>query len=529
MKHFALLVEQLYSANNSEEKSRIIAEYLSLAGDRDKLWMIFLLSGGRIRKSFSVHEFREWVIKSAEIPEWLFDEAHEFVGDLSETASLLIGKHNASTRCSLSQCIEILLSSKQFGKEDIRISLAEIWNEMNSKEAFAFFRIITGSLRFGITARNVITAISKHEACDVCEVAYRLSQDWEPAVNTYDELIRSSIPGGNPSAPYPFKLLNSKDQEFIKSGNKSEWLAEWMLDGIRAQIVRRRGECFIWTKEFDLITTKFPEIVEEAHQLPDGIVLDGIIVSSKGGMDSDESILKRRFRRKNLTLNILSESPAVFAAHDVIEFKDKDIRRKSLRERRSILMDLLETISFSNLRLSKEIRFRNPDHLKSILIEAGQRTVKGIVLKKWSSQYGYSETCDDWLELKSNPMTVDAVLTYSKSVAGMNSDGGTELSFSLWDNGSLVSVATATADLAERELSEIVQFVKSNTVERYGPVSLVKPELVFEIAFEGVIESKRRKSGIVLKSPRVLRILNEKSASEAGNLQDVRNLLKGIR
>jgi DNA ligase-1 len=526
MKKFAELIKDLDSTNKTTEKISYITQYLSSANDSDKLWMIFLLSGGRVKKNFTTPELRQWAVEASGIPQWLFDESYAFVGDLAETISLVIPNANVKSEYSLSELVGIIGNKKKSEKDDTKQSVFDVWKVLGRRELFAFNKLMTGGFRLGVSSGILINAIAAHESAEKDVIAFRLSGNWDPYNTTYSALIRGENEFLNLSKPYPFHLAYPVEGNVEDLGEYSEWSAEWKWDGIRAQLIRRGGELFIWSRGEEIITEKFPELTFALKIIPDGTVLDGEILCFNDGRPMNFNVLQKRIGRKNLTSKILKEAPVVFIAYDIIEYECKDIRKDSLESRRIKLEKVLSANEDCALKLSPLIIFNYWNELRKIREQSQENGTEGVMIKRKVSEYQTGRKKGSWWKWKIDPMTVDAVMIYAQAGHGRRSGLFTDYTFAVWDNEKLVTIAKAYSGLTNKEIEEVDKFVKENTVERFGPVRTVSPELVFEIAFEGIAESSRHKSGIALRFPRISRWRKDKKASEADTITELRKLIK---
>ncbi|MBL8016883.1 MAG: hypothetical protein JNK43_06410 [Ignavibacteria bacterium] len=303
-------------------------------------------------------------------------------------------------------------------------------------------------------------------------------------------------------------------------GDLKDWLAEWKWDGLRVQLIYRNGELLLWTKNGELVTEKFPELYDVTSYLPDGTVLDGEITAYRNGMPLQYNILQNRLLKTRLTKASISESPAVFVVFDILEHKGQDIRNKELHERRKVLDDIISNTGIQNIIYSSPLlEFRSWRSLEELKNASAQNNCRGIILKRKDSFY---TTSGSWKSLGIGPYTFLGILHY---VQRSSVSPFTEFTFAVWQRNELIPIAKTEVSLSDGEMNIIESFVKTNTVERFGPVRVLKPELVFEIHFDGVYASKRRKSGIVLRNPRINRWHKDKKPSEADTLENIKKLL----
>ncbi|MBS1504438.1 MAG: ATP-dependent DNA ligase, partial [Bacteroidetes bacterium] len=403
-------------------------------------------------------------------------------------------------------------------------------------ERFVFNKILTGGFRVGVSQNLVIKALSEVTGLDAATLTHRIMGNWQPETYHYKQLIEAQQASDDISRPYPFFLAypiqeTSEKQRSVEElqntlGEASEWQAEWKWDGIRAQMIKRDGHIFIWSRGEDLATDKFPELHPFLNALPDGTVLDGEILSFSQGKPLPFNVLQTRIGRKNLSKKILEESPVAVIAYDCLEYQGEDIRYKSQQERRQVLERLQAATSFPEyFRLSPLIPFNSWDELALVREQSRAMIAEGVMLKRKSAHYQVGRRRGDWWKWKIDPLSVDAVMVYAQKGHGRRADLYTDYTFAVWDGDKLVPFAKAYSGLTDQEISKVDYFVKRNTLEKFGPVRTVKPELVFEIGFEGINRSNRHKSGVALRFPRILRWRHDKPKEEADTIETLRALL----
>jgi DNA ligase-1 len=306
-------------------------------------------------------------------------------------------------------------------------------------------------------------------------------------------------------------------------GGITEWQIEWKWDGIRAQLIRRDGSSFLWSRGEELITDRFPELQALAARLPEGTVLDGEVMPWSNGGPLPFAQMQRRIGRKVLGPKILSEVPAVLVGFDLLEHEGRDVREQPIEWRRAQLEALAPP--GSALVLSPLVEVGSWDELKELRQQSRQRHVEGFMLKRLGSPYRVGRRRGDWWKWKIDPYSVDAVLIYAQPGNGRRASLFTDYTFGVWDEEKLVPFAKAYSGLSDEEIRQVDAFVRRNTIEKFGPVHKVKPELVFELAFEGIQLSTRHQSGIAVRFPRMARWRHDKKAEDADTIDTIRALL----
>lgn len=529
MKDFADLITTIDQSNKTNDKIAALKQYFLQANEVDKIWTLALFTHRRPPRKVNSTLLKEWVIQWAEIPEWLFQESYQVVGDLAETFALILPfpEPDGSVDYPLHHYIEQLIAIGPLSNDEKENRLKTIYLELNKQERFVFTKLMTGGWRLGVSQNLVTRAISQAYDIDKTQVAHRLMGNWTPQSTSFSDLILEEGKDDLIARPYPFFLAHPiTDEEVQQLGPPDEWQAEWKWDGIRGQIIKRKNEVFIWSRGEELITEKFPELVEMAQQLPDGIVLDGEILPFQNGEPLPFALLQTRIGRKNLTKAILKSAPVVFKTYDILEEKGVDIRTESLKIRTEKLIKLIEEVLHPALQHSKAEKFNDWDELAEIRKKARSLKTEGFMLKKADSPYEVGRKRGNWWKWKVDPLTIDGVLIYAQKGHGRRADLYSDYTLGVWQNEELIPFAKAYSGLTDAEIRKVDAFVKKNTKERFGPVRTVTPKLVFEIAFEGIQESKRHKSGIALRFPRINRWRKDKKMEEANTLEELQELLE---
>jgi len=349
--------------------------------------------------------------------------------------------------------------------------------------------------------------------------------DWTPSAEWFERVIAAESGEADPSQPYPFFLASPLEGAPGSLGDRAGWLVEWKWDGIRAQLIRRRGETWLWSRGEELITQRFPEIAAAATNLADGTVLDGEVLAFADGRPMPFSALQQRIGRQRQVAQIMRSVPVVLVVYDMLERDGADIRSEPLSERRGALTRLLAS-STGVLRLSEEVAAPTWDDLAALRLESRERGVEGFILKRRDSEYGVGRRKGAWWKWKIDPLTVDAVLIYAQPGNGRRAALLTDYTFGVWHEGELVPVAKAYSGLSNAEIEELDKWIRRHTRERHGPVRAVEPVQVFELGFEAIGSSTRHRSGIAVRFPRMLRWRHDKPAAEADTLESLRKLIR---
>jgi DNA ligase-1 len=528
MRAFAGLYAALDETNATGEKVAALVEYLRAAPPGDAAWAVHFLSGRRPKRLVGNASLRAWAAAEAGIPDWLFEESYHTVGDLAETITLLLPDTGASSDLPLSHWVEERLLGLRGQAEEVqRAELLRAWRELGRRERYVWNKLITGSFRVGASVRLVVRALAEVSGVDEGTIAHRLMGAWDPSPEFFQRLVASDTRDADVSRPYPFYLAYPLEQAPASLGPAADWLAEWKWDGIRAQLIRRAGRTFLWSRGEELLSGRFPEVEEAGALLPEGTVLDGELLPWMDEAPLPFAQLQRRVGRKTLGRQILSEVPVVLVGYDLLEAGGQDLRDRPLAERRDRLAALLAaTPSAGRLRLSPAVEAGDWSAVEAARGRARETGAEGLMLKRRASAYGVGRRRGDWWKWKVEPHSVDAVLIYAQPGSGRRAGLYTDYTFGIWDGDRLVPFAKAYTGLTDEEIRKVDAFVRRNTLEKFGPVRTVKPELVFELAFEGIQRSTRHKSGIAVRFPRMARWRTDKRPEEADTLETVRGLIE---
>jgi len=526
MKSFAELYTALDETTKTSEKVEALAAYLRQAAPADAAWAVYFLIGRKPKQVVPSKKLRAWAAEAARIPGWLFDESYDAVGDVAETIALLLPPPETSTDLPLNEWVGRLLALRTAGQDPQREAMRAAWRAMDGPQRYVWNKLISGSFRVGVSQQLVTRALAKVSGVEAAVVAHRLMGDWEPSPEFYDRLRVTDARDADHSRPYPFYLAHPLENPPESLGAVADWQAEWKWDGIRSQLIRRAGEVFVWSRGEELVTDRYPELAAVGDALPDGTVLDGEIMPWKDGAPLPFAQLQRRIGRKTLGKAILAAVPVVLIAYDLLEDAAEDVRPRELRWRRDRLAEIVRAAGEpARLLLSPIVPAETWEGLARAREDCRSVQAEGLMLKRLASPYRVGRQRGDWWKWKVNPYTIDAVLTAAQRGSGKRASLYTDYTFSVWHEGALVPIAKAYSGLTDAEIRRVDAFVRKHMVEKFGPVRTVKPDLVFELAFEGIQRSPRHKSGIAVRFPRILRWREDKPAAEADSLETMKALL----
>jgi DNA ligase-1 len=524
---FARLFSAIDETTATNEKVAALVDYFRTAPPADAAWAVHFLSGRRPKRLVGSRKLASWASTEAGLPLWLFEESYQAVGDLAETITLILPDTGSSSELPLSYWVEERLLRLRGEDDDVqREVMLQSWRELARRERFVWNKLITGSFRVGASQRLMVRALALTSGLDEGVIAHRLMGAWEPTAEFFQRLVAPDTRDADVSRPYPFFLAYALEGEPAALGDVTDWMAEWKWDGIRAQLIRRAGKSFLWSRGEELLAGRFPEIEEIGALLPEGTVIDGELLAWVEGRPLPFAQLQRRIGRKNLGRKLLAEVPAVLVAYDLLEENGNDIRSLPLSIRRARLGSLIQSVpSGDRLLLSPSVVRPSWSALTDTRTRARELGAEGLMLKRLGSAYGVGRRRGDWWKWKVDPLTVDAVLIYAQAGSGKLAGLFTDYTFGIWEGDHLVPFAKAYSGLTDEEIRKVDQFIRRNTLEKFGPVRTVKPELVFELHFEGIQPSTRHKSGIAVRFPRMARWRTDKKAEEADTIEMVRGLL----
>ena len=528
MKDFAALVAAIDETTRTSEKVEAMVAYFKDAQPADAAWAVHFLSGERPKRLIPVRRLAAWATAASGVPEWLFEECYQAVGDLAETISLLLPETVAPAQRPLHVWIEEhLLPLGEMEEYEQRGAILDAWGALAGMERFVWNKLITGGFRVGVSQPLVIRALSRVSGIAEGVIAHRLSGRWTPRAESWTALVAEQTTDADSSKPYPFYLAYALEEEIEALGEPRDWQLEWKWDGIRAQLVRRAGQCYLWSRGEELVTERFPEIAMAARLLPNGTVVDGEIMPWKEGRPLPFAQLQRRIGRKTLGTKILEAVPAVLIAYDLLEIGGEDVRDRPLVWRRAQLAELLATPGVSRtLILSPTVGVSGWADARAAWRRAREECAEGLMVKRLDAPYGVGRRRGGWWKWKVQPYAVDAVMIYAQAGHGRRASLNTDYTFAVWDGGTLVPFAKAYSGLTDAEIRELDAWIRRNTVEKFGPVRSVKPEQVFELAFEGIQSSSRHKSGVAVRFPRIARWRTDKKPEYADTLETLRTLLR---
>ncbi|RYY23890.1 MAG: cisplatin damage response ATP-dependent DNA ligase [Sphingomonadales bacterium] len=524
MRAFADLLDALIYTRSRNAKLRLIGEYLKATPDPDRGWAMAALTGTLDLPAVKPALVRALI--EARVDPVLYRMSRDFVGDSAETIALLWPEPamppSNSEPLTLSQVVDTLGS---ISKSDAPAALAAMLERLEADERFALLKLAMGALRVGVSARLAKTALAQAFDLDVDGV----EEVWHGLAPPYDSLF-GWAEGRNPQPTTedvpvfrPFMLAHPLEEAKL---SLAEYAAEWKWDGIRVQLVHVAGETRLYSRAGDDITHSFPEV---AALFRTAGVLDGELLvkgESQGGEAGSFNALQQRLGRKVVSAKTLAEYPAFVRLYDILFDGPEDLRALPWTERRARLEGFVGQLDPERFDVSAVIEAKDFAALEEIRAGARDAAIEGVMLKRRDSPYVTGRRVGLWYKWKRDPLNADCVLMYAQRGSGKRSSFYSDFTFGAWtETGELLPVGKAYFGFTDEELKGLDRFVRTHTTARFGPVREVEKTLVLEVAFDSIHESKRHKSGLAMRFPRISRIRTDKPANEADTIEGLRRLV----
>ena len=527
MKNFASLFHDLDGMTKTNDRLDRLVSYFNEADPKDSIWVSWFLSGNRIKGAIKTGELRSFLSERVNLPLWLIEECHDRVGDLAETLSLLAGSSVTGESLGLDQTIrKFLLPLRGMDTEERKKLLYKVWDILSTEEMLPFHKLLTGGFRMGVSKGNLCKALARVGGVEPAVIAQRIAGSWTCDDLSMEDILNPTNEGiDDMNRPFPFCLASPLQEDTDGLGKLEDWQVEWKWDGIRSQLLTTGGGSgMLWSRGEESIEESFPEILECIPYLPSGLCMDGEILAwGREGLRSF-SLLQKRLGRKNPVPVIQRKEPVRFQAYDLLRINGEDLRSQPMEQRRAKLETLLAGIpDHLPIGLSSLVQEKTWDELKARRKESRDRGVEGFMLKRKDSKYETGRVKGSWYKWKIDPYMADMVVVSAQLGHGKRANLYSDYTLAVWsESGELVTVAKAYSGLSNEEIEEVDRFVRKNITGKFGPVRGVRPELVLEIAFEGVRASGRHKSGVALRFPRIHRLRKDKKITDADSLETIR-------
>ncbi|MEY8828420.1 cisplatin damage response ATP-dependent DNA ligase [Sedimentitalea sp. XS_ASV28] len=515
MKRFARLLEQLAFSPQRTGKTRHLVQYFAAVPDPARGYALAALTGDLALRKVTPSMLRALVAERVDAE--LFALSYDFVGDLAETIAL-IWPGGGGADPSLPEVVEELAATAKTALPGV---IAARLDTLGPSERYAYLKLATGGLRVGVSGRMARLAVADFGTLPLTEI----EELWHGLTPPYTSLFAWAEGGAKPvnaaKAPFrPVMLSTPTDANALDALDPADFTAEWKWDGIRVQAVCDGGVKRLYSRTGEDISAAFPDVLEA---LSHDAVLDGELLVRRGDAVAPFNDLQKRLGRKTVSARLLASHPAALRVYDVLIEGPDDLRALPHHARRARLEAL--PLDPARIDLSPLLRFDTWNDIAALRAEPGDPVIEGVMIKHRQSPYLAGRIKGHWFKWKRDPMLIDAVLMYAQRGHGKRSGYYSDFTFGVWDGEALVPVGKAYFGFTDAELKELDRFVRTHTTERFGPVRAVAPEKVVEVAFEGLAESSRHKSGLAMRFPRINRIRDDKPAAEADTLETVRAMI----
>ncbi len=521
MNRFAALLDALLFTPSRNGKLRLMQEYFGSQPDPERGWALAALTGELVFDAAKPSQVR--ALAAARVDPELLGWSYDFVGDLAETVSL-IWPEAPDVQAPVPSLGEIVEKLKATSRNEVG-SLLEPWlDALDATGRWALLKLVTGSLRIGVSARLAKTALAEWGGVEID----RIEEVWHGLAPPYQPLFewlegrRPPPQTGDLPTFCPLMLAQPLEDSDLGGLDPRDYLAEWKWDGIRVQLVARGGARRLYSRSGDEIGIAFPEV---CAALPADVTLDGELLVLRGGDVAPFNDLQQRLNRKTPTPKLLHDYPAAVRLYDILRAGEEDLRILPFVERRRRLEGWYARQLPPDLDLSPLVPFASWEELRDLRDGARERGIEGLMLKRADSLYLAGRPKGPWFKWKRSALTLDTVLMYAQRGHGKRSSFYSDYTFGAWRGAELVPVGKAYSGFTDEELQRLDRWIRNNTVQRYGPVREVAPEIVLEIAFDSVHRSTRHKSGVAMRFPRVHRVRWDKPVGEADTLETLEKLL----
>jgi len=522
MHAFAQLLDSLIYTRSRNAKLKLIGDYLRATPGPDRGWAMAALTGDLDLPAVKPAVIRALI--EERVDPVLFRMSRDYVGDTAETIALLWPGADDGTGepLSVGQVVDTLNS---LSRSDAPAALAGMLDRMDAEERFALLKMATGALRIGVSARLAKTALAQAFGVDVEAVEEVWHAIRPPYAELFDWVEGRGLQPTAADVPVfrPFMLAHPLEDLRV---DLNDYAAEWKWDGIRVQLVHVGGETRLYSRAGDDITGSFPDV---ARSFATPGVLDGELMVKgefQGGEAASFNALQQRLGRKVVSTKMLEDYPAFVRLYDILFDGPEDLRPLTWTERRARLEAFVPKLDPDRFDLSAVIEAKDFDALEQIRAGARDAAIEGVMLKRRDSDYVAGRRTGLWYKWKRDPLTADCVMMYAQRGNGRRSSYYSDYTFGCWtEEGELLPVGKAYSGITDDELKMLDSFVRNHTLNRFGPVREVEKTLVLEVAFDSIHESKRHKSGVAMRFPRIHRIRTDKPAAEADRLDTLRRMI----
>jgi len=515
------LFQALDVSRSTRSKRDALVHFIRHADPLESAYTIKALRGEKIAQGIPTRLLKQIAHHHFPTHSWIFDACYGAVGDLSETLSILCSDAQREPELSRPLIVAWFNSIGQMraGSDDTFVrTLHAFLTDLSRDESFLFLKLSTGGFRVGVSRNLVHDAIAQTTGIARSVIDERLMGPFPIHPTWLNELTKPVTLAEQHASPLPFLLAHTWQDALQTTLDLNGLQIEYKWDGIRCQLIKTSQWTRLWSRGDQDITEQFPEIIEATAQLPTGLVLDGEILIQREGKLGTFQDLQTRINRKRITKTLLNTHPAIFRPYDCLRLSGEDLRSQPLHVRRNRLESL-------PIAVSPVLQAKNWTELAELRTSAAEHDAEGLMLKSVDGVYTGGRKAGLWWKWKLDPMTADCVLIYAQAGHGRRASIHSDFTLAVFDHDQLVPVAKAYSGLSDAELKEADRWIRAHTIEKFGPVRRVQPQLVFEIAFEGIARSSRHKSGLALRFPRIVRWRRDADVTDADQLSHLESLL----
>ena len=497
MKAFAQLVYRLEEVP-VKERYPILVDYFRRTESKDFLYAFSLLAGFVPKRLFPVAELRHTAIGIAGIPEWLFMECMETTGELTEALSLILPEQDFLPGHTLNDCMTNIGRASMLSPGEKQAWLMTVWTELDGRSRYILNRLISGTFRSKMSKSTLAEAVADAKGFDKRAISRILADGRDPRDLSPEDMSPSST-GQNLPGPLPFHPMLVLDDPSVIQDRLQDWIALPRYDGIRVQLIIGQGIPALWSANEELLDPHFPEILEAAAHLPPDSIFEGILLAFREH-PLDCTLLEKRLKRKRVTTSLIEEVPVVLIFDDVLRIGGKDLRSLDLGRRMELLEPIVGEIGKAGVfGLAEILKVKSLDSLSLARLRSVENPAGGLILKEILGTYWSGDISKPWWVWEPEPFTAKMVLLYASFGQGYHSGLFEDLTFGVKRGDEFISVCKISPELDDEDLRELDALVRSTTIEKFGPVRVLKPEQVFSISFGAIIPSSRHKCGFMLK------------------------------
>ena len=521
MNRFAALLDALLLTPSRSGKLRLMREYFAAVPDPERGWALAALTGELVFDAAKPNQVRR--LAATRVDPELLGWSYDFVGDLAETVALMWPAPSPSCG-DIPSLAGIVGQLRRASRDEVAPLLAPWLDALDATGRWALLKLVTGSLRIGVSARLAKVALAEWgdvDATRIEEVWHGLTPPYRPLFDWLEGRAPAPAAGDLPNF-CPLMLAQPLDDADLAGLDPGAYLAEWKWDGIRVQLAARGGGKRLYSRSGDDVGAAFPDV---CAAMPDEATLDGELLVVRDGAVAPFNDLQQRLNCKTPNAKLLRDHPAAVRLYDILREAGEDVRGLSFAARRARLEAWYCREPRPRLDLSPMVPFSSWDELRELRDGARERGIEGLMLKRADAAYVAGRPKGPWFKWKRGALTLDTVLMYAQRGHGKRSSYYSDYTFGAWRGDELVAVGKAYSGFTDEELLRLDRWVRSNTVQRWGPVREVAPAVVLEVAFDSVHRSPRHKSGVAMRFPRIHRIRWDKPARDADTLDTLEGLL----